>query len=1702
MLFFEKKESVDQMKKMSTFLLAIIFIFIANISGGICGTPGTLKWSVKPESSNIPSPAIAKDGTVYIAGGSRLKALNPDTGSIIWAFEPGTALNAAPVIMPDKSICVAGANGTLYIVNANGTLRHSRNFGGASINQQVAVSGDGNIFLAYSSTLYCLSPELDTIWTYFASDTLNSSPVIGQDGSIYLSCQTKRTFYGVNIDGTLKFKQQYPLAFGNSHEDPATLGIPSVGAAGQIYVGDTWGYVRCINPLTGGLIREWTGIDRSPMTCQSSVVSNGYIMQGCTNSSIYGFNPDTTNYDLTMFPGGATYSTPAVGEDGTIYFGVSWQTTHQDYRFYAVRTHFAPSYTFEIRWSYFVGHEMSSSPAIGSDGTAYIGTKDGYVYAIYTENKGYQSNSPFPKYRHDNSNTGNSTYNSFIECRPSIYDFGNVNLGSQPSKTFTLTNISTTSYTIGEIELSGNGLSENEFILSDDCSGQAIAPGQSLHFTVTFRPVLNGKRNASVIIPFGDKSLRAGVFGTGGGAGQSSLIPVVYDGSNGQKLEGASVTVNGETLDTDAEGRCIFSPLDPGIYTIEVNKDGYSPNTKEVDLPASSNTYSNIILYPSNFTEPKVTDISSMYDGRVFYINGVNFNVKHTANIDWAGHTPSKVRFITPKETFEENTDGTIVSKTFNMGSDFGVGGTLKVQAVANDSALSEEKEADFVIIKGIPLFPLTALDKGGYFSYSSSLGLNWNLFSEGVDAASIPADIPLFGGNPFLLKLIPTVSADITCDGSASIGLQYEGLTAEKKIESGKLAGFSFSTYPMVNITGQYYPSYDVWDWNGYVGMHGEAGFKKSWPFVVWVGPVPIPMYAKASLSLSADAMLGIVDIDPLAINGMLSLGPYVRGSLGAGVDELLAVEGWIGGGVDIGLQFPQEPTLEELSIYLNGGFTVYALIFTWENEVLRWDWSLLGDKKVLGEMPLLAVAVPKILSRDYLNSPNYGLFTGGKDLKVMSVTGNDNQTAAIQYSTLQEDIFPYSEPSISSNGTYLYAAWLYDDPERGILNRTKIVFSYYNGTEWSAPQTVADDGTADFHPDIIVFADGNAALVWENSKRVLDDDATFEDMKQNLEVCISFYDQSTQTWSLPYTFTDNEYLDRSPKVRGFINNLMVFWISNETNHITGNTANPNKMFSCIWNGAEWSAPDQVVDDLNTYPDFKKPIISYDFAYNNTQWYSAAFVCIDMDDDTSTDTDREIFRIFRYNDQWGKRWDRPHQVTNDSLVDVNPRFVWTDTYSCVYWLKDNSIYAVTPNYSNIPLQTSFDEYTTNLASFRITRSPSGRLAVVWPEPSEYSSDLWAVFYDPALGAWGNPQQLTFDSQTERAPCIAFYGDDTLVSLYDKIDVDISCEKRTTLTGKAVTVPIRQLGSADLAALMHTVSTDLALKPGSFVISPANPSCGSVAEIYATVINTGNTAQQDIPVSFYAGDPKDGGMLIDSAVIPSIMLPGEEETVSAEWTVPVTEESIILYVVVDPEGLIEGEVDSNNILTLECLFPDIEAAFLSRKSITGNLFSLIGSVQNTGVLDTGAFTVEIRKDSADGELLYQETIENLEPNEIRQVTCLWDTAGVVMEDLRLYLIADAGDGVAELDDKNNTYIMRINPVLFQKGDINGDGEINISDVILCLRMSISLPITIGVQVYEAPYADRFKGVADMNSSQDVDISDVILILRKAIGLYE
>ena len=87
-------------------------------------------------------------------------------------------------------------------------------------------------------------------------------------------------------------------------------------------------------------------------------------------------------------------SSPAIGSDGTVYVG------SEDYKLYAIN-----GKSGDKLWEFKTGGAVNSSPAIGPDGTVYVGSQDKKLYAIKTDSKG-PANSPWPMRGQNAQHTG------------------------------------------------------------------------------------------------------------------------------------------------------------------------------------------------------------------------------------------------------------------------------------------------------------------------------------------------------------------------------------------------------------------------------------------------------------------------------------------------------------------------------------------------------------------------------------------------------------------------------------------------------------------------------------------------------------------------------------------------------------------------------------------------------------------------------------------------------------------------------------------------------------------------------------------------------------------------------------------------------------------------------------------------------------------------------------------------------------------------------------------------------------------------------------------------------------------------------------------------------------------------------------------------------------------------------------------------
>ena len=89
------------------------------------------------------------------------------------------------------------------------------------------------------------------------------------------------------------------------------------------------------------------------------------------DGSIYAFDADADGHEKWTFKtGGPVNSSPAVADDGTVFFG------SEDKKLYAL----APDGT--LVWSFATEGPIDSSPAIGPTGEVVVGSRDGSVYCF------------------------------------------------------------------------------------------------------------------------------------------------------------------------------------------------------------------------------------------------------------------------------------------------------------------------------------------------------------------------------------------------------------------------------------------------------------------------------------------------------------------------------------------------------------------------------------------------------------------------------------------------------------------------------------------------------------------------------------------------------------------------------------------------------------------------------------------------------------------------------------------------------------------------------------------------------------------------------------------------------------------------------------------------------------------------------------------------------------------------------------------------------------------------------------------------------------------------------------------------------------------------------------------------------------------------------------------------------------------------
>lgn len=229
---------------------------------------------------------------------------------------------------------------------------------GGAVYSSPAVDGAGTIYVgSEDAKLYAVNPDGTEAWSYTTGGAVNSSPAIAPDESIYVGSDDGK-LHALKSDGTFRWTYQTGAAIGSS---------PAIGLDGTIYVGSTDGQLHAVYPdgtprctYSGGWGTPSIGPDRT-------------VYVATADRRFVALTPDCILKCQTPQVGNGIGSTPALSTDGSSFYAGA-----TDGFFRAYNT----SDCSEKWQSPFTYGGVTASAATGSDGTVYVGTEYGYLWAL------------------------------------------------------------------------------------------------------------------------------------------------------------------------------------------------------------------------------------------------------------------------------------------------------------------------------------------------------------------------------------------------------------------------------------------------------------------------------------------------------------------------------------------------------------------------------------------------------------------------------------------------------------------------------------------------------------------------------------------------------------------------------------------------------------------------------------------------------------------------------------------------------------------------------------------------------------------------------------------------------------------------------------------------------------------------------------------------------------------------------------------------------------------------------------------------------------------------------------------------------------------------------------------------------------------------------------------------------------------------
>ena len=747
------------------------------------------------------------------------------------------------------------------------------------------------------------------------------------------------------------------------------------------------------------------------------------------------------------------------------------------------------------------------------------------------------------------------------------------------------------------------------------------------------------------------------------------------------------------------------------------------------------------------------------------------------------------------------------------------------------------------------------------------------------------------------------------------------------------------------------------------------EFSYSYTYQGAVWVIPAYFKATLGASASLEGKGKRAMVDKEiPFEYEISLDIEPELGLEAGIGVEALAKAGVEAKGTAPLNIEFLDQ----HITLRFHGEINIKtkAFIFTWDKTLCEGEIDVLDkywgttNTYVLRRgtvIPQYAVLVDETETESLVDYYNESTSIADRSYNEntsewlsnenMLMTSEDSEVIVKQ---LQTSVLEEGKPVAITFGDKILMAWIEDCADRDTYNRMRLMYSIYNGTFWSEPEAVCDDGKNDDAP--VLATDGtDVYFAWQKINAILDENSVVTETLQQVDVCTARYDTSSGTIKdAKIICSDNGY-DYAQTITIHNGEPVIYFAS---------CSDPSVAVS--YNNKINKYENNTVTPLASAISFVQSIVA--------EGEDMSFI-IDTDGDLSTSND---INVFSYSSGYSTEFEK--KDIHSAIIGAYYGYI--DNEKVLFVTDGANIY-----YDLNNERKSVFSKTQNISSLNLVEQ-NGNPVFLWTDDVESGNQICFVNYDEA--SWSSPVVLT--------KAEGYYFDRLDMVNYNDNLVGVFMQNELKYNEDSESYDISQVNLAYI-----TIEDYMDLKVGSVFVEEETLVPGDTAEICVYVENLGTETINNVEFTLF-----DSNSDIQTTEVEIELAPGENKNIYIDYVVPENFKQTALTV---SAKIINGtDVDiTNNSLTETIGLPDIRI-IKTECTLDGNYYVVTAFINNNSVTAISNLKAKLWLDEEDGSIYHEATLKSLANDECGYVQFYVEKSALIFNETgtaKLYLVVES-----------------------------------------------------------------------------------------------